>query len=206
MTWSYPLSTQDSVVRRLISNNPGLNFNPRFFIFFSKASSRIFFSIFFLRSSNYQTWTKRTKMNFLFKLSYLNSNFTLTLGYLNLPFNNPAHGFYIWRKKRPWIFVVSALFLCAEIKLSSSSGKPASTNIAHAFTLSSDNLSRINLLYIYRIWECNHCFFSISLFSPSSLLLFLFSFPFPLLVWFSSLSGAKTYLLVLFHSNGCKFR
>ena len=151
MTWSYPLSTQDSVVRRLISNNPGLNLNPRFFIFFSKAYSRIFFSIFF-RSSSYQTWTKRTKMNFLFELSYLNSNFTLTLGYLNLPLNNPAHGFYLWRKKRPWIFVVS-LFHCAEMKLSSSSGKPASTNIAYAFTLSNDNLSRINLLYIYRIFE-----------------------------------------------------
>ena len=32
-------------------------------------------------------------MNFLFELSYLNSNFTLTLGYLNLPLNNPATAF-----------------------------------------------------------------------------------------------------------------
>ena len=29
-------------------------------------------------------------MNLLFKLSYLNSNFVLTLGYLNLALNNPA--------------------------------------------------------------------------------------------------------------------
>ena len=30
------------------------------------------------------------KLNFLFKLSYLNSNFALTLGYLNPALNNPA--------------------------------------------------------------------------------------------------------------------
>ena len=29
-------------------------------------------------------------MNLLFKLSYLNLNFALTLGYLNLALNNPA--------------------------------------------------------------------------------------------------------------------
>ena len=49
MTWSYPLSTQDSVVRRLISNNPGLKFNPRFFIFFFKSIfSDIFLYFFFV--------------------------------------------------------------------------------------------------------------------------------------------------------------
>ena len=34
--------------------------------------------------------TKRIKLNLLFKLSYLNSNFTLTLGYLNPALSNPA--------------------------------------------------------------------------------------------------------------------
>ena len=34
--------------------------------------------------------TKRIKLNFLFNPSYLNSNFTLTLGYLNPALNNPA--------------------------------------------------------------------------------------------------------------------
>ena len=34
--------------------------------------------------------TKRIKLNLLFELSYLNSNFELTLGYLNLALNNSA--------------------------------------------------------------------------------------------------------------------
>ena len=34
--------------------------------------------------------TKRIKVNLYFKLSYLNSNFELTLGYLNPALNNPA--------------------------------------------------------------------------------------------------------------------
>ena len=34
--------------------------------------------------------TKRIKLNSLFKLSYLNSNFALTLGYHNPALNNPA--------------------------------------------------------------------------------------------------------------------
>ena len=49
---------QGPVVRRPISANPGLNFNPDFFILFSKASSRIFFSFLF-SSSNYQTVDKK---------------------------------------------------------------------------------------------------------------------------------------------------
>ena len=44
---------QDPVVRTPVSANPGLNFNPSFFIFLSKALSRIIFSILF-RVSNYQ--------------------------------------------------------------------------------------------------------------------------------------------------------
>ena len=36
--------------------------------------------------------TERIKLNLLFELSNLNSNFTLTLGYLNPALNNPALG------------------------------------------------------------------------------------------------------------------
>ena len=45
--------TQGPVVRTPVSANPGLNFNPGFFIFLSKALSRIIFSILF-RVSNHQ--------------------------------------------------------------------------------------------------------------------------------------------------------
>ena len=41
------------VVRTPVSANPRLNFNPGFFVFLSKALSRIIFSIIF-RVSNYQ--------------------------------------------------------------------------------------------------------------------------------------------------------
>ena len=34
--------------------------------------------------------TERIKLNLLFKVSNLNSNFALTLGYLNRVLNNPA--------------------------------------------------------------------------------------------------------------------
>ena len=37
---------QGPVVRMLVSPNPGLNFNPGFFFFLSKALSQIIFSIF----------------------------------------------------------------------------------------------------------------------------------------------------------------
>ena len=47
------------------------------------------FSIFF-RVFNYQVVDKRIKLNLLFKLSYLISNFSLTLSYLNPALNNPA--------------------------------------------------------------------------------------------------------------------
>ena len=47
------------------------------------------FSILF-RLSNHQIVGKRIKLNLLFKLSYLSSNFALTLGYLNPASNNPA--------------------------------------------------------------------------------------------------------------------
>ena len=42
------------------------------------------------RVSSYQIIDKRIKLNLLFKLSYLISNFALTLGYLNPALNNTA--------------------------------------------------------------------------------------------------------------------
>ena len=47
------------------------------------------FSILF-RVSNHQIVGKRIKLHLLFKLSYLSSNFALTLGYINPASNNPA--------------------------------------------------------------------------------------------------------------------
>ena len=40
-------------------------------------------------------YAKRIKLNLLFKLSYLSSNFALNLGYLNPASNNPAQVFII---------------------------------------------------------------------------------------------------------------
>ena len=57
-------NSQDPVVRRPISANPGLNFNLGFF-FFSKAFSRIIFSILF-RASNHQIVGKKNKTEFAF--------------------------------------------------------------------------------------------------------------------------------------------
>ena len=54
------------VVRRPISANPGLNFNPGFsFSFCSKAFSRIIFSILF-RASNHQIVGKKNRTEFAF--------------------------------------------------------------------------------------------------------------------------------------------
>ena len=59
------------------------------FVFFcSKTFSQIF-SLLFLRANNHQLVDKE---NLIFKPSYLNSNFVLTLGYLNPALNNPAQG------------------------------------------------------------------------------------------------------------------
>ena len=55
----------DPVVQRPISTSPGLNFSSSFFFCLFKSISQ------------------DTKLNVLFKLSYLHSNFALTLGYLN---------------------------------------------------------------------------------------------------------------------------
>ena len=78
------------VVRRPISANPGLNLNAGVFFFSSKAFSRRIFSS-LSRLANHQIAAdKRIKLNLRFKLSYLNSNFVLPLGYLNPASNNSA--------------------------------------------------------------------------------------------------------------------
>ena len=53
------------VVRTPVSANPGLNFNPGFFFFLSKAPSRIIFSILF-RVSNNQIVGKENLTEFSF--------------------------------------------------------------------------------------------------------------------------------------------
>ena len=80
---------QGLVVRRPISVNPRLNFNPGSFFFCSKAFHQKF-SQFFLEHSVFKLSTKRTKLNFPFKLSDLNLTFALTQGYLNPALHNPA--------------------------------------------------------------------------------------------------------------------
>ena len=58
-----------------------------FFFFSSKAFSQIIFCT-FLEHSIIKLQTKRIKLNLLLKHYYLNSNFALTLGYLNPALNN----------------------------------------------------------------------------------------------------------------------
>ena len=48
------------------------------------------FSLIFVEHRIINLLTKRIKLNLLYKPSYLNSNFALTLGYLNPALNNPA--------------------------------------------------------------------------------------------------------------------
>ena len=71
-----------------------VKFIPGFFFFCSKAFSWIFLSIPFRVSNHQIVCTKRSKLNLLFKFSYLNSNFALgylgCLGYLKPALNKPA--------------------------------------------------------------------------------------------------------------------
>ena len=62
-------------------------------------------------------------MNFLLKLSVLNSDFTLPLGYLNLALNNPAQGSNVCELRSPWApahYKDLELLKCKYIKLSKS--------------------------------------------------------------------------------------
>ena len=71
---------------QLFKGRLALNLN--FFFLRSKAFSRIIFSVTF----KVNLYTKGIKTEMLFKLSNLNSNLALTLGYLNPALNNLALG------------------------------------------------------------------------------------------------------------------
>ena len=62
--------------------NPGLNLTRVSFSFVQKHFLGQF-SLIFIEHRIINLLTKRIKLNLLYKLSYLNSNFALTLGYLN---------------------------------------------------------------------------------------------------------------------------
>ena len=62
--------------------NPGLNLTHVSFPFSQKHFLGQF-SLIFIKHRIINLLTKRTKLNIVYKLSYLNSNFALTLGYLN---------------------------------------------------------------------------------------------------------------------------
>ena len=72
--------------------NPGLNLTRVSFSFVQKHFLGQF-SLIFIEHRIINLLTKRIKLNLLYKLSYLNSNFALTLGYLNPALNNPALAF-----------------------------------------------------------------------------------------------------------------
>ena len=72
--------------------NPGLNLT-RVSFPFSQKHFLGQFSLIFIEHQIINLLTKRTKLNLVYKLSYLNSNFALTLGYLNPALNNPALAF-----------------------------------------------------------------------------------------------------------------
>ena len=73
---------------RRLALNPGLNLTQFSFSFVQKHFLRQFSLTFIEHQIN--LLTKRIKLNLLYKLSYLNSNFALTLGYLNPALNNLA--------------------------------------------------------------------------------------------------------------------
>ena len=69
--------------------NPELIFNRVSFSFVQKHFLGQF-SLILIEHRIINLLAKRFKLNLLYKLSYLNSNFALTLGYLNPALNNPA--------------------------------------------------------------------------------------------------------------------
>ena len=69
-----------------------------FFVVYKCAFSEKLLSLFFLGYPIIKLLAKRIKLNLLFKLSYLSSNFTLTLGCLDPASNNPAQVSIVY----PW--------------------------------------------------------------------------------------------------------
>ena len=74
---------------QLVLTSPGLNFNVDIFFCWLKALSGKF-SVFLLEYLTIKLQSERIRLNLLFKLLYLNSNFALTLAYLNPALNNLA--------------------------------------------------------------------------------------------------------------------
>ena len=70
--------------------NPGLNLTRVPFSFAQKWIIFGLFSLLFLELPIINLWTKRIETEMLFKVSNLNSNLALTLGYLNPALNNSA--------------------------------------------------------------------------------------------------------------------
>ena len=91
--FEYEISWAQLFEGRLVLN-PGLNLTR---VSFSLVQKHFLgqFSLIFIEYQIINLLTKRTKLNLLYKLSYLDSNFALTLGYLNPALNNPALKFAI---------------------------------------------------------------------------------------------------------------
>ena len=86
-------SSRRPVVRRPISANPGLIFNSGLFFLCLKSIFSDNFPYIIFRESIHQIPDQGIKLNLLFKLLYLNSNFALTLGYQLIPrFEQPSQG------------------------------------------------------------------------------------------------------------------
>ena len=81
-----------------LSLNPELNLTRVSFSFVQKHFLGQF-SLIFIAHRIINLLTKRIKLTLLYKLSYLNSNFALTLGCLNPALNNPAQIWVVTRHK-----------------------------------------------------------------------------------------------------------
>ena len=88
------LTSRAQLFEGRLALNPGLNLTRVSFSFVQKHFLGQF-SLIFIEHRIINLLTKRIKLNLLYKLSYLNSNFALTLGYLNPALNNPAQNYKI---------------------------------------------------------------------------------------------------------------
>ena len=137
---------QGPVVGRPISANLGLNFNPGFFFFCSKAFSRIIFSLLF-RASHHQLQAKRIQLNLILKLSYnMKSNFwvDLTLLWTTRPWtiqsSKGAVYFYSHHYQHPGTVNSRYTGHCRDLELVSllarvrNSGSPFQSNVCKMFS------------------------------------------------------------------------
>ena len=80
--WLYTSPFRAQLFEGRLALNPGLNLTRVSFSFVQKHFLGQF-SVIFIEHRIINLLTKRIKLNLLYELSYLNSNFALTLGYLN---------------------------------------------------------------------------------------------------------------------------